>query len=228
MSLSFGTELFNFDYEETFISPDDFEFDSNYNDQLLAGFVESDIFLSNKFAMKLGARFENTSVLEESSFSPRLSLAYQSSDKGQFSFAFGEFYQNPQREVLKFDQNLRSEKTSHYILNYQYLANGKTFRAEAYYKGYDNLIKYNMESPQFNSQFSNLGLGYATGLDLFWRDNKSVENFDYWVSYSYLDTERDFRNFRELATPNFAAKHNLSVVSKYWMDKATITSRNLL
>lgn len=218
-SLSLGTELFNLDYKEMFIAPDGFEFDSDYNDQLFAGFAESDIFFSNKFAMKLGARIENTSVLNEFSFSPRLSLAYQSSEKGQFSFAYGDFYQNPQSTILGYDQSLNAEKTSHYILNYQYLDNGKTFRAEAYYKDYNDLVKFNTELPQFDSQYSNTGSGFASGLDLFWRDNKSIENLDYWISYSYLETERDFRNFRERATPNFAAKHNLSVVTKYWVNK---------
>ncbi len=218
-NLSFGAELFNLDYEETFKAPNDSEFKSNYDDQLLAGFVEGDIFFSNKFAMKLGARVENTSVLDDFSFSPRVSLAYQSSEKGQFSFAYGDFYQNPQSNVLGYNQDLEPQKTSHYILNYQYLDNGKTFRVEAYYKDYDNLLKFDTELPQFNSQFNNLGSGYASGLDIFWRDNKSIKNLDYWVSYSYLNTERDFRNFEERATPNFAAKHNLSIITKKWVNK---------
>ena len=41
---------------------------------------------------------------------------------------------------------------------------------------------------------------------------------DYWASYSYLNTERDYRNFREKATPNFAPKHNLSLVTKYFIE----------
>ncbi|MDT0607100.1 TonB-dependent receptor [Croceitalea rosinachiae] len=218
-NLYFGAELFNVDYEEIFEAPDGFQSESAYNDQLFGAFVESDVFFSNKFAMKLGARVENTSVIDKFTISPRVSLAYQSSEKGQFSLAYGGFYQNPLTEVLRYDQTLDSEKTSHYIFNYQYLDNGKTFRAEAYYKDYDNLVKFDTELPQFDSQFNNLGGGYATGLDIFWRDNKSIENLDYWISYSYLDTERDYRNFREQATPNFAPKNSLSIVTKYWVDK---------
>ena len=217
--LYFGTEFFNIDYEDTFETPNSFQLESTYNDQLFASFIESDIFFSNKFALKLGARVENTSVIDKFTISPRISLAYQSSDKGQFSLAYGDFYQNPLTEVLRFNQNLDSEKTSHYILNYQYLDNGKTFRAEAFYKDYDNLVKFDTELPQFDSQFNNLGSGYAAGLDIFWRDNKSIKNLDYWVSYSYLNTERDFRNFRERTTPNFAPKHNLSIVGKYFATK---------
>ena len=217
-NLFFGAEFFNIDYEETFETPEGQVFPSDYNDQLVAGFVEGDVFFSTKFAMKLGLRAEQSSLLDDFLVSPRVSLAYQSGEKGQFSLAYGDFYQNPLSNVLRYDQTLGPEKTSHYIFNYQFLDNGKTFRAEAYYKDYDDLIKYDTELPLFGSEFSNLGGGYATGLDLFWRDNKSISNLDYWLSYSYLDTERDFQNFEERATPNFAATHSLSIVTKYWVN----------
>jgi hypothetical protein len=32
-----------------------------------------------------------------------------------------------------------------------------------------------------------------------------------------LDTERNYRNFRESATPNFAPKHSASIVGKYFI-----------
>lgn len=216
-NLNLGSEFFNVDYEETFITPDNTAFENNFKDRLWAGFAEADIFLSNAFAMKLGARTEHSSLLNAFNVSPRISLAYKPGDKGQFSLAYGDFYQNPLTEIVKFDQALDAEKTSHYILNYQRVGDGKTFRAEAYYKDYDNLITYNTELPQFNSNYANSGSGYATGLDVFWRDNKSISQLDYWISYSYLQTEREYRNFSESATPNFAPKHSLSVVTKYFI-----------
>jgi len=216
--LNMGVEHFITDYQENFMTPDGFSFDSGFSDNLSSGFAEADIFFSNKFAMKLGVRGEYSSFLDDSNIAPRVSVAYKSSDKGQFSLAYGNFYQNPLNESLKFDQRLNFEKTSHYILNYQYLSDGKTFRAEAFYKDYDKLVKFDTEIPQFNSEFNNLGSGYATGIDLFWRDNKSIKNLDYWASYSYLNTKRDFRNFQERATPNFAPTHGLSLVTKYWVE----------
>ncbi|MGB6150456.1 MAG: carboxypeptidase-like regulatory domain-containing protein, partial [Pricia sp.] len=218
-NLSLGSEYFITDYEERFEASDGPAFDSGYDDRLWAGFVESDIFFSNRLAFKLGARGEYSDLIQGFTLSPRLSLAYKSSEKGQFSLAYGDFYQNPRAESQQYASGLDFEKTSHYILNYQFLSDGKTFRAEAYYKDYDGLVKYDTEMPRFDSEFSNSGNGYASGLDIFWRDNKSIENLDYWASYSYLDTERDYRNFRERARPNFAPKHNLSVVTKYWVDK---------
>lgn len=215
--LNFGAEHFITDYEDTFESEDGFLADTNYKDNLSAAFTEADIFFSNKFAMKLGVRGEYSSGMGDYTISPRTSLAYKSSEKGQFSLAYGDFYQNPFTEYLKYDNSLEAEKTSHYLLNYQYSGDGKTFRAEAYYKNYDNLTKYNTLMPQFDSEFNNDGDGFATGLDVFWRDNRSIKNLDYWVSYSYLNTERDYRNFREKATPNFAPKHNFSLVTKYFI-----------
>jgi len=169
--------------------------------------------------MKLGVRGTQSSLLDEFKVSPRVSLAYKPGEEGQFSLAYGDFFQRPLTEVVKFSQDLQMEKASHYILNYQYINNGKTFRTELYYKNYDRLVKYDTDMPQFNSNFTNLGSGYAKGIDIFWRDSKSIENLDYWASYSYLDTERDYQNFRGKATPNFAPKHNLSVVTKYWVNK---------
>ncbi|MEX0290587.1 MAG: TonB-dependent receptor [Flavobacteriaceae bacterium] len=217
LNLSLGMEYFLTDYKETFTAADGFSFDSTYKDHLGAAFVEADIFFSQRFAMKLGVRAEHTDVLGDFNFAPRASLAYKSSENGQFSIAYGDFYQNPLTEYLKFTQNLESEKASHYIFNYQYLGDGRTFRAEAYYKDYDNLIKYDTDLAMFNSNFDNSGSGYASGLDLFWRDNKSIDYLDYWISYSYLNTERDYQNFRERATPNFAPRHSFSAVTKYFI-----------
>ncbi|WP_108244560.1 TonB-dependent receptor [Muricauda brasiliensis] len=217
--LSFGAEYFHTKFDETYADVNIDEFTNGYTDGLWAGFAESDIYLSNKFAMKLGVRGTHSSLLDEFKVSPRLSLAYKAGENGQFSLAYGDFYQRPLSGVLKFDGSLSMEKASHYILNYQYINNGKTFRTEVYHKAYDQLVKYDSEMPQFNSIYSNFGDGYAQGIDIFWRDSKSIKNLDYWFSYSYLDTERDYQNFPERATPNFAPKHNASLVTKYWVDK---------
>ncbi|GAB4509895.1 MAG: TonB-dependent receptor [Allomuricauda sp.] len=216
--LSFGAEYFHTDYDETFEDASNNLFENGFVDGLWAAFAESDIFLSHQFAMKLGVRAEQTSLLDEFQLSPRASLAYKPWENGQFSLACGDFYQRPLTEVVKFDAEVGMERATHYILNYQYINNGKTFRAEAYYKDYDGLVQFNTVMPQFNSVYTNAGGGYAQGIDVFWRDSKSIKNLDYWASYSYLDTERQYRNFPERATPNFAPEHNFSLVTKYWVN----------
>ena len=56
-------------------------------------------------------------------------------------------------------------------------------------------------------------------MELFWRDNKNIKNLEYWISYSFIDTKRDFQNFPKAVTPNFVADHTMSLVSKYWIQK---------
>jgi len=71
--------------------------------------------------------------------------------------------------------------------------------------------------PMYNSNYSNNGSGYAKGVELFWRDSKNIKNLEYWVSYSYIDSKRDYQNFPKEVTPNFVADHTMSLVSKYWI-----------
>ena len=217
--LYFGTEYFVTDFNENFESPFVDAVDYGFNNNISAVYTEADVFLSKELAFKAGLRGEYSELFEEFNVSPRLSLAYKISEKSQLSLAYGQFYQTPTSEVLKFSQDLKSQHTAHYILNYQLNKDGRIFRAEAYYKDYNSLVKYDSDFVDFDTTIDNSGFGDAKGLDLFWRDNKSVKNMDYWVSYSLLDTRRDYKNFTKAAQPNFANTHNLSVVGKYWIDK---------
>ncbi|WP_298534572.1 TonB-dependent receptor [uncultured Algibacter sp.] len=217
--LYLGAEFFSTDFEEEYTDDMVENVDYGYNDNLAAAFAEADIFISKNLAFKTGLRGEYSSVFKDFTLAPRVSLAYKLSPKSQLSLAYGNFYQNPSSNILKFSQDVKSQNTTHYIMNYQYNADRRIFRAEAYYKNYDDLIKYDGEFPSFASRFNNAGFGYAKGLDFFWRDSYSVKNFDYWLSYSFLDTERDYQNYPEQAQPNFANTHNLSVVGKYWIEK---------
>ncbi|WP_299123328.1 TonB-dependent receptor [uncultured Winogradskyella sp.] len=215
--LSLGAEQFITDFDENF---KDGSIDETYGfkNNITAGFAEADLIFSKKLALKLGLRADYSSIFGATDIAPRAAIAYKSSKNGQFSLAYGNFFQNPNSAVLKFEQNLKAQKTSHYILNYQYVNDGKIFRAEAYRKDYKNLVKFDTEFESFDTNFNSSGNGYAQGMDLFWRDNTSIKNVDYWVSYSYLDTERNHRNFETSAQPNFATDHNLSIVGKYWID----------
>jgi hypothetical protein len=219
VKLTFGSDYFITKFDETFKENLGNTFAIGYNANIAAAYAETDIFFSKDFAIKFGARLSNNDLLNETVLSPRASMAYKVSKNGQFSFAYGSFIQAPRQEYLKYADYLSSEKASHYILNYQYNKDRRTFRAEAYFKDYADLVKFDTDSPQFNSNYFNTGEGYAKGLDIFWRDNKSIKNLEYWVSYSYIDTQRDYRNFPTEVTPNFVAKHSLSVVSKWWINK---------
>ncbi len=219
IKIAFGADYFATKFDAVFQENLGSVYNNGYHSNIAAIYTEGDIFFSKKFAAKIGLRVSNNDLLNETALSPRISLAYKMAKNSQFSLAYGDFTQTPNADYIKYSKFhlFESEKASHYILNYQYIKNGKTFRAEAYYKDYSNLVKYDTSTAMFNSNFNNNGSGYAKGLDLFWRDGKTFQHLEYWVSYSYIDTERDYKNFRSQATPNFVADNNLSIVTKYWI-----------
>lgn len=211
--LSFGTDYFITKFDEDY----NFAPSTGYGANIAAVYTEADIFFSKKFAAKLGARVSNNNLLNETVLNPRASIAYKIARNSQFSFAYGDFNQAPKQEYLKFSPAFESEKASHYILNFQFSKDKQTFRAETYYKKYRDLVKFDTDTPVYNSNYSNNGSGYAGGLDIFWRDGKNIEHLEYWISYSYINTERNYKNYPDAVTPNFVADHSLSVVGKYWI-----------
>jgi hypothetical protein len=218
IKVNFGGDYFYTNFDELYLPSNSTSFQTNYSDNQKAAFAEAEIFFSKKLAMNIGIRGSDASIVNNFVVEPRVSMAYKISHNSQFSFAYGGFNQTPKRDYLKYAQNLNYENTSHYILNYMFNKDGKMFRAEAYFKDYNSLVKYDTNLPDFNSNYDNNGYGFAKGLDLFWRDSKSIKNLDYWISYSFMDSKRDFKNYPDKVTPNYIAKHNLSVVTKYWVE----------
>ena len=218
--MSFGADYFITQFDEDFKPNTGIANAVGYNSAIAAIFTESDIYFSKKLAAKVGLRFSNNSLLEETAIAPRISLAYKMTKNSQFSLAYGDFSQSPNSQYIKYSKfhQFESEKASHYIVNYQFSKTGKTLIAEAYFKSYDNLVKYDTPTIQYNSVFNNSGSGYAKGLDLFWRDGKTFKNLEYWISYSYIDSQRDYKNFPTQATPSFIANNSLSLVAKYWIN----------
>lgn len=188
-------------------------------DNLFATFLESDIRLSEKFAFRLGGRMEYSSVIKRLNVVPRASLAFKTTDYSQISVAYGRFMQNPVADYLIYSRSLQFEESKHYVLNYQYEKDKRLLRMELFQKSYLHLVKYDLGEYSEFTNLNNDGEGYARGFDLFWRDRKTITFLDYWISYSYTDTKRNYKNYPKLAIPEFVSKHNLSIVTKYWLEK---------
>jgi vitamin B12 transporter len=186
---------------------------NHLKENLVSGFAEADVYLTNDIAAKFGGRLEHSSFLKKFNFAPRASLAYKVGKEAQASLAYGVFYQNPERRYLPTTNDLTFAKATHYIAQYQKVSSLTTFRTEVFYKKYDNLLKTSVSNNQERGS-SNNGYGYAKGFELFWRDKKTLKNFDYWISYSFLDTKRDFLNYPGEMEPSFAAKHTANLVMK--------------
>ncbi|HZL09243.1 MAG TPA: TonB-dependent receptor [Prolixibacteraceae bacterium] len=213
--LKFGGEIFAKTFTQNVRMPSETH-DNSFTDHTFSGFTEAHVYASSKFVTRIGGRVEYSDYLDRFDVSPRVSAAYKITGKSQFSAAYGWFYQNPMNDYLLYTNLLKPERADHYTLSFQSSANSRTLRLEVYYKEYRDLVKLNGSEFYLPTSYNNSGKGYAKGLDLFWRDKKTIKNGDYWISYSYLDTKRDYRDFPEEATPTFASKHNLSVVYKHW------------
>ncbi|MEL7120545.1 MAG: TonB-dependent receptor [Bacteroidota bacterium] len=180
-------------------------------DNYWANFYELDWKFSDKLMFRMGARAEYSSLVDEVNVAPRLSLAYKTAKHSQLSFAYGVFVQNPEKEFWIQNRNLNYERATHWIANYQWRKDKRTFRFELYQKDYLDLVVF---TPNQVWNSSNNGDGYARGIDVFYRDQETFKNVDFWLSYSYLDTKRLQLDAPELAIPGFASRHNISVVYK--------------
>ena len=206
-SLRFGGEYLYSDDKSDFSNSYVSNAKNETKDHFKAAFAEADVYVTNDLAAKIGGRMEHSTVIGKSNVVPRVSLAYKVGEKGQFSMAYGIFYQKPDKQMLLFNERLDYSKATHYILNYQKVSRDYTLRTEIFYKKYEKLIKTAPDT-------SNAGYGDAKGFEVFYRDRKTLKNVDYWISYSYLDTKRDFMNYPFAITPNFAATHTASLVVK--------------
>jgi hypothetical protein len=182
-------------------------------EHLKAGFAEADVYLTNDLAAKVGTRLEHSALLGKVNIASRLSLAYKLGTESQASLAYGVFYQNPERRYLPTTASLDFARATHYIAQYQKTNARTTLRTEVFYKKYQSLVKTGLFNGR-ETAISDNGYGEAQGFELFWRDKKLIKNMDYWVSYSYLDTKRDYLNFPTAIEPSFAAKHTASLVVK--------------
>lgn len=206
-TLRFGAEHFydddNYRYNDTL---------TKFTDNLTAAFAESDIQIAKGVAAKIGLRVEYSSLLNKTNLAPRISFAYRLNDGGQFNFAYGLFYQKPDIIYLLQNKNLNYTEATHYVINYQKKANNRLLRIEAYYKKYKDLV---ITLPDTAGN----GTGYAKGIELFFRDKRTFKNFDYWFTYTYLDTKRKYLNYPFEIQPNFATPHTASIaIKRYFQD----------
>ncbi|TAF27060.1 MAG: TonB-dependent receptor [Runella slithyformis] len=196
------------------------QFNLKLNDNYSAFFAETEFYASPKLAVRFGLRGEYTSVIGKYNAAPRLSLAQKTGQYSQVSLAAGRFYQTPEKDYLYRNPTLNYELADHLILNYQRIKNDRTFRIEAFTKQYGQLVfeqttRFDPNPYRFpTGPTDNSGKGFANGFDVFFRDKKTLKNADIWLTYSYLDTERRFRNYSQAVMPAFATNHNFSAVYK--------------
>lgn len=213
LSSKFGAEYFIHPYSEKLVREG---WNREFNDRETYLFTEWDFYLNKDLVLRGGLRAGKSTVANETWLDPRFSVAFQLKEAGQLSFAAGSFHQLPVENFRVLNTNLQNSESNHLILNYLFTKDGFTFRAETFYKSYDQLVTFDgsLENP---TALENGGSGYAKGIDFFFRDRKTFKNTDYWITYSYVDSKRSFNQYQTEVQPSFAPNHNLSLVLKQFV-----------
>ena len=181
----------------------------------VAGFAEADWYLSSEWVLRTGLRADGYDG-HQTSVSPRLQLSHLFSPTHQLALSAGRYRQRQSDDrVFARDLELAPARVDHLGLTYSRSAAGRTLRAEAYAKTYDALLTTDGSVDEIGlPALRTGGDGYARGLDVFYRDRATVEDADFWVSYSFTDAARLRDGLTERAPVPYASRHNLAVVAK--------------
>ena len=179
-----------------------------------AAFVSATCYPVEQLKAELSFRTEYTSPNRQATFSPRFSVNYYLGDV-VFSATAGRWTQLPTDKLLVQDGSLRSESCVQYNLGVRLGGEERFCKAEAYYKRYDRLAWIGQGTMGWAEWLSSDGYGHSKGIDLFYDDCALVRNLEYRISYTYNLSRRKYQDYPELTVPQYATRHNASVVLKY-------------
>ncbi len=199
--IKFNSAELNFLYARI-ESPRDINFDKNHD--YYAAFVESSTQASQRLHFRIGARYDYSTLINESEISPRFSMWYQLDDRTTFNGSWGVFYQYPNpmsiytRNIpVDLSSNLdviSAEKSTHLIGGIERILNDDlTVKLQVYNKDIDRLLL-----PISTSNFSptNNGVGYARGFEFVLEKKPTANNhFNAVLTYSFGKAQ-----FREIDT----------------------------
>jgi len=215
--LKTGIEFNYQSYQQLYTRTDSvFQANMKFQSTIAAAYVEAEWKVSRKISARMGSRIEYAALLSETRVVPRLSMAYKTSENSQISLAYGVFNQMPQEDYMKFKPSLSSELAIHYIANYEYTMDKRQFRIEAFSKEYSKLVRYTTLNDPNPLDYNNDGHGYARGVELFFRDQKTLKYGDFWVSYTFLDTKKLYQDLPSMQRPYLFSRHSLNLVGKYF------------
>lgn len=211
--------------------------------------------IDGKLFIQPGLRLDYYQIIEKIYLSPRFNVSFAIDDNTTLRGAWGLYVQSPGYEKLidqqqfidlrdaDYIRSLRAERAMHFVLGIdRWLDDKWLFKAEAYYKLFDDLIvqrkeeqtvytsrflggdAYNVRNwatptPERRQVLSaipvNDGRGEAYGLELLLekRLTSSQDRFNGWVSYALAFANR----YRDgLTIPfNFDQRHTINIVGGY-------------
>ncbi|MFQ5649366.1 MAG: TonB-dependent receptor domain-containing protein [bacterium] len=152
-------------------SPRDIRFDRNTT--TYASYLEANTKASERLHLRIGVRYDYSTLVHEGEISPRFNLWYQLDDKTTVNASWGVFYQYPNplsiytRNIpVDLSTNLEvisAEKATHFILGIERMLDDDfTARLNVYNKDIDRLL---LPENEFTFAPENSGRGLARGFE---------------------------------------------------------------
>ena len=188
---------------------------SQQDETRLGVFAEADTRPLSRLRLMTGVRADRSSLTGQSTFDPRLSLAYRAAGSAHITAAWGIYHQVP--DPLFFDPSLgnpplESMSASHAILGFQAGDNARLIRIELYHKSYDNLSRQTRDFAVATDLE-----GEAYGADLFLRG--TLLGIRSRMTYSYAQSKRDDADTGINAASPFDVPHTLTLVLQRYVKR---------
>ncbi len=252
-AIDFGFEMKQLDINFRFTSKDDNADTShmpnvdtkNYNTALYA---QESWKISPVWTLQLGVRsaFNHTSSnlpgasgRNDIFIEPRFSIRRKLSLESALFFSYGHYSQfltsvnmgeaSPFDLWFPLDKSVKPGVSNHFTVGYKTtLWDGIDFDIETYYKDYDHLVEYRMETDwEWNNSTGklgdifNMGKGFSYGIDILFKTN--WKNFEGFVGYAFGITRRKVENMNmnpnngvtEYYYPKYDRTHQINVVETY-------------
>lgn len=195
-------------YENRYRLPAATDESAKVSPALAAAFLSASYYPLETLKTELSLRTEYNAYSHRMETAPRAAVYYYWGDF-LLSGVVGRYTQLPEAEYLVCCRELASEACWQYNIGAQYNLHDRLFKAELYYKDYRHLAWYDGDVLTSN------GYGYSKGIDFFFRDPVTVPRLEYQLSYTYNISRRKYSRYRTLTTPQYATRHNASLVVKY-------------
>ena len=174
------------------------------------GFGEVEVQPSNALRLRAGLRADRSTLTEQTTADPRVSVTWQPTAPLTLTAAWGIFHQIP--DPLFFEPvlgipALPAMRAQHYIGGLSWEEGDRLVRIEAYRKRYAELAAQTRNHVTVGD-----GSGTASGIDLFARETIALAELDVRMAYSFIRSERTDPDSGRLAPSPFDATHTLHIV----------------
>ncbi|MDR1552373.1 MAG: TonB-dependent receptor, partial [Prevotellaceae bacterium] len=207
-----GVEFICNPYTETYSLNQDYT--AKINNNLFSIYDDFKLFLTNNLTASVGVRSEYSDYLKKINIAPRVYLAYRPNPKNIFSVSVGDYFQLPSMNYLKQSDGIDFASVTKGTVSYGYVKRSSKFQIDTYYKKYKDVVT--CSQGQYSAEaFANNGNGYGWGVDLFWKNNFGL--LEYWLTYSFNNTKKQYDYFTEKIAPPYVAPHSFNITLKYWI-----------